>query len=127
MEKKTFTGFSTAMKPSKKRSWVLYDIELIKRDLYNHFHTRIGDRVMRPDYGSRLWDYIMEPNVMGMAGVIRAEVERVVRLDSRLDVRNILTLDEGHKITIKMDLHFVPFKSVEIFTLEFDKRQEETR
>lgn len=124
MEKKTFTGFSTAAASSGKRTWVLYDIELIKRDLYNHFYTRIGERVMRPDYGSKLWEYVMEPNVSGMAGAIRAEVERVVRLDTRLDVRNIMTLDEGHRVTVSMELLYVPFRSVETFILAFDKRQE---
>lgn len=123
MGNKTFTGFSTAAASSGKRTWVLHDIELIKRDLRNHFFTRIGERVMRPDFGSRLWEYIMEPNVTGMAGVIRAEVERVVRLDTRLDVRDIAVFDEGHQVTVSMDLLYVPFRSVETFVLEFDKRQ----
>ncbi len=119
----TFIGYSTAA-PGSKRSWVLYDIELIKRDLYNHFQTRIGERVMRPEYGSRLWEYVMEPNIDSMRVAIRVEVERICHLDSRLEVRNVITIDQGNKITIQMELLYRPFQIAETFTVEFDKRQE---
>lgn len=123
MANHTFIGFSTASMRNGKRSWELYDIELIKQDLFNHFHTRFGERVGRPEYGCRLWEYIMEPNVSTMVGLIRAEVERIVRLDTRLDVRNVKVIDEGNHITVAMELLYLPFKSVESFMLQFDKNQ----
>lgn len=123
MAKKTFIGFSTRGERSGRRSWVLSDIELIKQDLYNHFYTRIGERVHRAEFGSRLWEYIMEQNTDSMKGAIQAECERVVRLDSRLDVRNVVVTDYGNGVTVSMELYYRPFKSVEIFTLDFDRRQ----
>lgn len=120
----TFIGFSTANLPSGRRSWVIYDIELIKRDLYNHFYTRIGERVMRPEFGSRLWEFIMEPNLASMRGMIVSEVERVIRHDSRLEVKNIRLFDNGNHVTVTCDLLYRPFATIENFSLEFDKRQE---
>ena len=40
---------------------VLYDTELIKQDIYNHFMTARGERVMLPNFGSIIWDYLYEP------------------------------------------------------------------
>ena len=54
-----FKGFSTVDKV--RAPYTLTDADLVKRDLLNHFYTRIGERVMRPTFGSVIWDYLMEP------------------------------------------------------------------
>ena len=120
---RTFIGYSTSAEKSGKRSWVLFDVDLIKRDLQNHFHTRLGERVMRPDFGCKLWDYIMEPNIETNRGEILAEVERIVRLDVRLDVDSIQLFEQDHSVIITMELIYRPFQTSEIFSLAFDRRQ----
>jgi uncharacterized protein len=123
MAKRTFVGFSTSAQKSGKRSWVLFDTDLIKRDLYNHFYTRFGERVMRPDFGCRIWDYIMEPNVETVRSKIVSEVERIVHLDVRLDIKDIKLFEQDHTIIVTASLIYRPFQTAEIFTLAFDKRQ----
>lgn len=120
---RTFVGFSTNGLKSGRRSWVLYDTDLIKRDLYNHFYTRFGERLMRPDFGSRIWDYIMEPNLDTVRSLIVEDVERIVRLDLRLDVKDIRLFERDHTIIVTCSLVYRPFQTTEIFTLEFDRRQ----
>ena len=39
----------------------LYDFDLIKQDIINHFHTRKGERVMNPTFGTIIWDVIFDP------------------------------------------------------------------
>lgn len=124
MATKTFVGFSTLAEQSGRRSWALYDIELIKRDLLNHFYTRLGERVMRPDFGCSIWDYVMEPNVEQVRYEIVAECERIVRLDQRLDVRDIRLFQKDHTVMVIMELIYRPFETSEIFQLAFDRRQE---
>lgn len=123
MAERTFVGFSTNAEKSGRRSWVLFDTDLIKRDLYNHFYTRIGERVMRPDFGCRIWEYIMEPNVDMVRQDILNEVERVVRLDVRLDVRDIRLFEKDHTIIVVCTLVYRPFQTSEVFQLSFDRRQ----
>lgn len=123
MSNSLFVGFSTATPASGRRSWVLYDLELIKRDLYNHFYTRIGERVMRPEFGSRLWEFVMEPNIDTVRGLIISEVERVVNLDNRLEPRKTTLYSSDHTVVVQMELLYRPTKSIENFSLEFDKRQ----
>ena len=45
-----FKGFSTVDKI--RAPYSLFDQELIKRDLLNEFHTRKGERLMKPNFGS---------------------------------------------------------------------------
>ena len=123
MASRTFVGFSTNAEQSRRRSWALYDIDLIKRDLYNHFYTRVGERVMRPTFGCTVWDYIMEPNIDSVQGRIFAEVERICRLDVRLDVDQIKLYQKDHTLVITMQLIYRPFQTSELFRLAFDKRQ----
>lgn len=123
MAKRTFVGFSTRAEKSGRRSWVLFDTDLIKRDLFNHFYTRYGERVMRPTFGCRIWDYVMEPNVDMIRAEIVSEVERVIRLDERLDVRDITLYERDHTIIISCTLVYRPFRTTELFQLEFDRRQ----
>lgn len=119
----TFTGFSTSANRSAKRAWVLTDRELIRQDLLNHFYTKLGERVMRPTFGSRLYEFIMEPNVEQVQSSIFAEVERIINLDPRLGVSDLRLHADGHFVIISMTLYYRPFQSTEAFRLEFDTRQ----
>ena len=37
------------------------DIELVKRDLLNHFGIRRGEKLMNPKFGTSIHEIIMEP------------------------------------------------------------------
>ena len=61
-----FKGFSTVDK--NRAPYTLTDTNLIKRDLLNHFYTKKGERVMRPNFGSIIWDMLMEPETPTLQG-----------------------------------------------------------
>jgi phage baseplate assembly protein W len=118
----TFIGYST-LAPEKNRSWVLYDRELIKRDLLNHFHTRKGERVMRPTYGCAIWDWLFDQFTTELISRCQEEVERIVSIDSRIELRsvNINTFDHG--IIVEPSIYYRPFDVVERMRIEFEIRQ----
>lgn len=118
----TFIGFSTIANGTN-RSWVLTDRDLIKRDMLNHFHTRIGERVMRPTFGCRLWDWIYEPLTPTMIEMCRAEVERIVLLDSRVETRSISVTSSQYGIMVSVDIYYRPFDMVENMRISFEERQ----
>lgn len=123
MEKeKIFVGFSTAGN-SQNRSWALYDIELIKKDLLNHFHTRKGERVMRPTFGCSIWELINEQMTDGVVEQCKTEVERIVSLDSRVVVRDVYVDTMEHGILVMADLYYRPFDIVDRFRISFESRQ----
>lgn len=117
-----FVGFST-IGEGRGRRWALHDLELIKRDLLNHFHTRIGERVMRPTYGCSVWDYIGEPLTPSVRDSIRSEVARIIDLDSRLQRRSLKVSSSQHTIIVDISLYYIPFDITETFRIQFDNRQ----
>jgi phage baseplate assembly protein W len=117
--KRYFIGFSTQ---NSLRTGVrtLYDIDLINVDLMTAFNTRVGERVMRPDYGCKLWDYLMEPQTAMLNDQIIQEAVRICQLDSRCNVQDVqvYTIDQGFQINIT--LQYLPWLVVATFTASFE-------
>lgn len=114
-----FTGFSTAGADLNK-DWTRYDIDLIKRDLMNHFHTRIGERRMRPTFGCRIWEYLMEPATAHNRDLIAEEAKRVCESDSRLSIQDIQVHRLENGIRVEITLFYTPFDVVDKFVVNFN-------
>lgn len=117
---KLFRGFSTVDRNHKNNK--LFDIDLIKRDLLNQFHTRKGERVMYPDYGSIIWDMLFEPYTEYARDLIIDDATRIINSDSRVELQNLQVLNYDHGIQLQIDLFYVPFNAVGTFDIEFDRR-----
>ena len=39
----------------------LYDIELVKQDILNHFNILKGEKLENPNFGTNIWLYLMDP------------------------------------------------------------------
>lgn len=119
----TFIGYST-IGGNKSDGFKLYDVELVRQDLYNHFHTRIGERIMRPEYGCRIWDYVMEPFTEEIRSLSEAEVIRICESDTRLQLIDTQVYSENNTLIVIATLNYVPFNTVEQFRLNFESRQD---
>ena len=62
----------------------LYDFDLIKQDIINHFRTRKGERVMNPTFGSAIWDLIMEPLTNEVRTLLTQDITRICNFDPRV-------------------------------------------
>ena len=112
-----FKGFSTVDKI--RAPYTLTDAELVKRDLLNHFYTRIGERIMRPSFGSVIWDYLMEPEDPETQEIIKEDIERIVNSDPRVEYleTNILVLD--HTIQAEVKIRYKLLNSEDTLFLEY--------
>lgn len=117
-----FVGFST-IDSNLTKKWTHYDIDLIKRDLLNHFNTRVGERVMRPDFGCKIWDYMMEQLTPSMRDMILQEALRVCESDSRVSVSSSEVYTYGNGIRVELSLFYRPFDVIDTFYVDFDARQ----
>jgi phage baseplate assembly protein W len=120
--KNTFIGFST-VGGTKENGYKLVDVELIRQDLYNHFHTRIGERVMRPEYGCRIWDYLMEPFTEQIRYLAEQEVIRICESDSRVQLLETRVIAENNTLVVFATVNYQPFNTVDQFRLNFENRQ----
>lgn len=119
-KKKLFVGYSTVVTNSKVQQFA--DIELVKRDLLNHFYTRRGERVMMPTYGCGIWDQLFEPFDEVTKETIIYECTQVINADSRVSLQSINVTEFEHGLQVQMDLLYIPYNAIETFSLDFDRR-----
>jgi hypothetical protein len=73
-----YRGFSTIGRTKKFR---LTDLELVKRDLLNHFSIRKGEKLMDPNFGSIIWNMLYEPLTADVKSSIVEDVKRINGLE----------------------------------------------
>lgn len=113
-----YKGFSTIDQNKKFR---LTDLELIKRDLLNHFAIRKGEKLMNPNFGSIIWNILFEPLTADIKALIVEDIQRVVSYDPRVRVDNVLVdqLDMG--LQVQIELVFLPDNYSDVLSLRFDR------
>lgn len=120
--KRYFVGYST-QNVTTPGATTLYDIQLINIDLMTAFMTRVGERIMRPDWGCKLWNYLMEPWTTTLNDMIIAEVLRICSLDTRLSVVNevVQIFPATYGFSIAMTLLYQPWLVAATFTANFEQ------
>ena len=114
----TYKGFSSN---ESNKNFKLYDINLVKQDLINHFYIRKGEKLENPEFGTVIWDMLFEPFTPDVKEIIAKDVEAIINYDPRFAVTeiNIDSTDQGMRI--QADLVYIPFNITERMTLNFDK------
>lgn len=105
-KKPYFVGFNTVDHPTPTYS--LTNIELIKRDINNHFATPMGARVMLPGYGTRIFEYLFDPFDEITKNAIIEDAVRVIQDEPRVELVSIDVFQEDQALTVAMVLNFIP-------------------
>ncbi len=117
-----FRGFSTVDRV--KAPFSLNDVELVKRDLLNEFNTRKGERLMRPNYGSLVWDLLMNPEDTFTNDEIKEDIQRIIDKEQRVELVNIDIFTSNHSIRAEVELEYVILKSKDVLYLEFTREEQ---
>jgi len=118
-----FKGFSTVDK--NRAPYTLTDTDLIKRDLLNHFYTKKGERVMRPTFGSIIWDMLMEQDSPMLQEEIKEDIQRIVDLDPRVELENTILYINDQTIRAEVSVKYYNIDQADILYIEFNKRNTE--
>jgi len=116
---KVFYGFSTLDTNAKNQAFA--DIPLIERDLYNHFNTFPGERVMMPTYGCSIWNMLFEPFDDAIVQAVTAEATRIVQSDSRVILQSIVVTEINQGLLVQMQLFYQPYGVINSFSVQFDQ------
>jgi len=98
-----YKGFSTI----NGNNWKLDDMELVKRDILNHFNTRKGERLMNPNFGSSIWEMIFDQFTAELRDAIIDDATNIIDFDPRVVSNGITITEYEHGFQISMDLYFV--------------------
>jgi phage baseplate assembly protein W len=115
-----YKGFSTIGRV--KPPYTLLDGDLVKRDLLNEFYTRLGERPMRPTFGSIIWDLLMEPSTPELEDAIREDVKKIIDRDPRAELLNNRMIVLDHTIRVEIDLRFVATSVEDTLFLEYKRK-----
>ena len=115
-----FRGFTTIDR--KRAPFTINDGDLIKRDLLNEFYTRLGERVMRPNFGSIIWDLLMDPSTPDLDDKIKADVTKIIDRDPRVQELRTTVIVLDQTIRVEIDLLFVSLDSTDQLYLEYQRK-----
>ena len=116
---RAYRGFSTVY--SNTNDWTVYDFELVKQDLINHFHIRQGEKLSDPEFGCIIWDLLYEPFTQDVQTAIIENVTQIVNYDPRLQVTEVVvdTYDQG--IQVEASVVFLNYNIADTMRFKFDQ------
>lgn len=116
----TNIGFSTYNR--KSPPFTLEGFELAKQDLLNSFLTRRGERVMRPNYGTIIYDLLFEPFDDDTQQAITEDAKQIINQDPRVQLVSLNTRELEHTVRLDIVLQYIPLDIVDTLVVEY-KRQ----
>lgn len=119
-----FVGFNTVGQPNPPYN--LNNIALVKRDIENTFATPLGTRVMLPNYGTRIYDYLFDPFDEYTKQAIIADAVNVIQSDPRVDLVSIDVYQEDQALNVIMVLLFKPESVTDNLFVTFSLKDKET-
>lgn len=116
---KMYRGFSTINENTE--NFALYDFQLIKQDLINHFHIRQGERLMNPEFGTIIWDLIFEPLTPEVKDLITRNVDKILNSEPRIQASQIIITPYETGIQIQCLLTYLSYNISQQMQLRFDQ------
>jgi phage baseplate assembly protein W len=113
----TYKGFSTQ---AGNRNFRLTDFDLIKQDIVNHFNIRKGEKLMRPNFGTIIWNVLHEPFTEDLKSVISQDVKAIASYDPRVSFDNIIITEFDQGVQIELQLRYVLTNQTNIMLLNFN-------
>lgn len=114
----TYKGFSSN---ETKKNFKLYDIDLVKQDIINHFYIRKGEKLENPEFGTVIWDILFENFTEEVKNIISKDVEEIINYDPRISVNQITVDSTDQGIRIEAEITYIPFNVTERMQFEFDR------
>ena len=113
-----YLGFSTF---DAKKSFQLKDQDLVNRDLLNHIYTLKGERVMLPDFGTRIPLLAFEPLDQKTLKAVEDDLREVIGHDPRVELLGIavMALPDNNAIIALLDLKYIELNVTETLRLQF--------
>ncbi len=116
---KMYRGFSTVS--TSTENFTLFDLELVKQDLLNHFYVRQGERLMQPTFGTIIWDLLFEPLTEQIKDLILQNVNTIINYDPRITAKNVIVTSYESGIQIECHLTYLPYNVSQVLQLRFDQ------
>ena len=116
-------GFSTIDKA--KAPFTVTGKECVLRDLKNELYTKKGERPMRPNFGSIIWDLLMDPATGQVEKLAKEDIQRILNRDPRVSEKKVKVLVLDNSISAEVVIDVISFNSVETLYLTYSQQTQE--
>lgn len=114
-----YRGFSTV---DRIRKFRLTDFELVKQDIINHFYVRKGEKLMKPNFGTIIWNVLHEPFTDELKSVITTDIKAIASYDPRVSIDNVMITEYDRGIQVELHLRYVQTNQSNLLSLRFDNQ-----
>jgi len=114
-----YKGFSTL---APGRNFRLTDFDLIKQDIINHFNIRKGEKLMRPNFGTIIWNVLHEPFTEDLKSVIAQDIKAIASYDPRVSFDNIVITEYDQGIQIELQLRYITTNQTNLMLMNFNSQ-----
>lgn len=91
---KFYKGFSTRWYEDAGASFANFNLDCVTEDLLNEIFTIKGERIMMPEFGTRIPLLTFEINDIYVQDVIREDIESVINGDPRVELISLAILPD---------------------------------
>ena len=119
MKRALYRGFST-FDWRNRQSFSLTNIELVKRDILTHIFTEKGERVMMPNFGTRIPALAFEPNDEITRKIVSDDLNEVFAYDPRVKLISLklISLPANNALVALADLLYLEFDIQDVLKIE---------
>jgi phage baseplate assembly protein W len=103
------------------KKYRLLDSQLVIQDFVNALNIPLGSKVGQPGYGTRLWNFVFEPNTADVQFQLESEIRRVASNDPRINLNYVKAFPQENGILIEVQLAVVPFNQSAVISVFFNR------
>ena len=121
MTKVYYKGYSTS-NYEKNKSLSIINLDCVKEDILNHIWTIKGERVMMPNFGTRIPELVFEPMDDFVINSIESELYDVMNYDPRVELLNLKMnpLYDENMIRVDITLKYIEFDIIDNINLNIE-------
>ena len=101
----------------------LYDIELVKQDLLNHFNILKGEKLENPEFGTNIWLYLFDPLDDELKASVIEDVEEIINYDPRVELDKVEVNQYEHGLSVRVSVLYTGYGLGETMDMLFDQQQ----
>ena len=101
----------------------VYDIELVKQDLLNHFNILKGEKLENPEFGTNIWLYLFDPLDDELKSAVIEDVETIINYDPRVQLDKVEVNQYEHSLSVRVSVIYTGYGIGETMDMLFDEQQ----
>ena len=115
----TFIGMSTV--DNVRAPYTLTDDALVKRDLLNEFYTKRGERMMRPTFGSIIWEILMDPDTPDLEKQVKDDIKKIIDRDPRVTLLRVVSVVVDQALRAEAIISYVATNNEDVLYLNYTR------